>query len=132
MVTLEVTTTRSVEVVDITDRVIEAVAKSSVREGLCTIHVPHTTAGVIVNENDDPDVMRDLLAHFASLVPKSPQFRHAEGNADAHIKSVVTGCTTVLIVSDGRPVLGRWQGVFFCEFDGPRRRRAHVSVLGGA
>ena len=130
MTTLEVTSTRAVEALDITARVAEAIAASGVQNGLCTLHVPHTTAGVLVNEHDDPDVMRDLLHHLAALVPQSAAFRHAEGNADAHIKSALTGCTTSLIVQGGRPVLGRWQGVFLVEYDGPRRRQVHVSVLG--
>src|ERR1051326_7849488 len=112
-----------------TARVAEAIAASGVQNGLCTLHVPHTTAGVLVNEHDDPDVMRDLLHHLAALVPQSAAFRHAEGKSDAPIKSALTGCTTSLIVQGGRPVLGRWQGVFLVEYDGPRRRQVHVSVL---
>jgi len=130
MITLTVRTTKPVETQDVTSQVQEAVTSAGVREGTCVLHVPHTTAGVLVNEHDDPDVMRDLLHHLATLIPQSPAFRHAEGNADAHIKSSIVGCTTSLIVSGGRLVLGRWQGVFFCEFDGPRARTLHVQVIG--
>lgn len=132
MITLDLVTSQRVQALDITREVQDAVAASGVRDGLCTLHVPHTTAGILVNEHDDPDVMRDLLAHIAELVPQSPRFRHAEGNADAHIKSAMIGCTTTLIVRDGRIALGRWQGVFFCDFDGPRRRELWLQVLGGA
>ncbi len=130
MTTIEVRTTHAVQALDITERVRDIVASAGVREGMCVLHVPHTTAAVLVNEHDDPDVMRDLVHHLAALVPQSPSFRHAEGNADAHIKSAMIGCATMLIVSDGRLVLGRWQGVFFCEFDGPRTRSLHVQVVG--
>ena len=128
MTTFEVRTTHAIEAVDITSQVADAVAAARVDAGVCVIHIPHTTAGVIVNENDDPDVMRDLLAHLATLIPRSPAFRHAEGNADAHIKSVVVGHAATLIVESGRLVLGRWQGIMLCEFDGPRTRRVHVAV----
>ncbi len=131
MTVLEVVTRERVQAVDITREVQAAVAATGARDGLCTLHVPHTTAGILVNEHDDPDVMRDLLAHFAELVPQSPRFRHAEGNADAHIKSAMTGCTTTLLVHEGRVALGRWQGIFFCDFDGPRRRQVWLQVLGG-
>ena len=130
MTTITVRTTQNVHALDITERVREAVLSSGVHEGLCVLHVPHTTAAILVNEHDDPDVMRDLLHHLSTLIPQSPAFRHAEGNADAHIKSALVGCTTTLIVSDRQLVLGRWQGVFFCEFDGPRSRTLHVQVVG--
>ena len=110
MVTLDVTTTRRIQAVDVTAMIEDAVTRSAVQNGACIVHVPHTTAGVIVNEHDDPDVMRDLLAHLTTLVPQSPSFRHAEGNADAHIKAALTGTSVTLIVNGGRPVLGRWQG----------------------
>jgi len=108
-----------------------AIAESGVREGLALVWVPHTTAGVTVNENADPDVVRDMLQEVAKLVPPHDGYRHAEGNSDAHIKSTLFNPSLTLIVSQGRPLLGTWQSVYFCEFDGPRRRHFHVKVTEG-
>src|SRR5713101_831134 len=89
----------------------------------------HTTAGIIVNENDDPDVARDLEAALDRMVPKAGPYQHAEGNADSHIKSALAGASETLFIEEGRLALGRWQGIFFCEFDGPRRRQVHVKIV---
>jgi secondary thiamine-phosphate synthase enzyme len=99
-------------------------------EGLCHLFVPHTTAGLAINENADPDVKRDLLMALDKLVPDDPEFRHAEGNSAAHLKSVLSGSGATLMVSDGRLQLGTWGGIYFCEFDGPRRRHLLVRVQG--
>lgn len=116
------------QAVDITPRVAEVVAASGVAEGWCTVYVPHTTAAVTVNEAADPDVMADLLAALDRLAPWRAGYRHAEGNAAAHVKSVLVGASARVPVSGGRLALGTWQGVFFMEFDGPRARQARVVV----
>ena len=117
--------------VDITRRVTRIVVQSGVTNGHVTVYVPHTTAGVTVNENADPDVVHDILAALDAAVPWERGFyRHSEGNSSAHVKSTMVGCSTVVPVMDGRMTLGTWQGVYFCEFDGPRRRRVIVTVAG--
>lgn len=115
---------------DVTARVRAAVTRSKVREGICVVNVAHTTAAVFVNENADPDVQRDLLQRLAKLVPQDDDYRHAEGNAAAHIKAVLVGNDVTLSVHDGELMLGTWQGVYFAEFDGPRERSATVTVIG--
>ncbi len=115
---------------DITDRVSTAVRESGVRDGICSITVAHTTAAVFVNENADPDVQRDLLATLARLVPERGDYRHAEGNAPAHIKSVLVGADVTLAIADGELALGQWQGVYLADFDGPRMRRVSVTIVG--
>lgn len=116
--------------VDVTRHVAEAVAASGVTEGIATVCSPHTTAGVTVNENADPDVAADILAGLARLVPRSAGWRHVEGNADAHVKAALVGTSVQVLVTGGRLALGTWQGVYFCEFDGPRPRRVLVQVTG--
>ena len=123
--------TETEELVDIAAQVRSDIRESGVREGLCVVHCPHTTAAVTVNENADPDVQRDLLLGLAAAFPDRADFRHFEGNSAAHLKSSALGCTQTLLVEKGAPVLGRWQGVYFCEFDGPRTRTYHVKVLAG-
>jgi len=117
-------------ITDVTARVRAAVTRSRVREGICVVNVVHTTAAVFVNENADADVQRDLLQQLAKLVPKDGDYRHAEGNAAAHIKAVLVGNDVSLSVHEGELVLGTWQGVYFAEFDGPRERSATVTVIG--
>jgi secondary thiamine-phosphate synthase enzyme len=114
---------------DVTAQVVEAVQRSGVAEGVCHLFVPHTTAGIVINENDDPDVGRDLLEKLEALVPSDVKYHHWEGNAHAHIKSTLVGQAAALPVSGGRPALGRWQAVFFAEFDGPRDRELLVTVV---
>jgi secondary thiamine-phosphate synthase enzyme len=115
--------------IDITSQVEEIVADSQIRAGTCVIHVPHTTAAVTVNEGADPSVQSDILTYLADRVPHRGPYRHMEGNSDAHIKSTLVGVSQVLPVEDGRVVLGTWQSIFFCEFDGPRTRRFHVQLV---
>jgi secondary thiamine-phosphate synthase enzyme len=116
--------------IDMTGAVKKAVAESGVTEGLCTVFVPHTTAGVTVNENADPDVPRDMLMEIEKIVPLDDGYAHSEGNSAAHIKSTLFGCSANVIVADGQLCLGTWQSVFFCEFDGPRERNVWVQVTG--
>lgn len=130
MITLEVRTNSREEIVDLTDQVGAALSRAGLVEGLCHLFVPHTTAGIAINENADPDVKRDILMALDKLVPDDPAFRHAEGNSAAHIKSILSGASASLPVSGGRLELGTWGGIYFCEFDGPRRRKLHLSFAG--
>ncbi len=116
---------------DVTARVQDAVRESGVSEGLCLVYCPHTTAGITINENADPDVVRDLIFALEKTYPDRPEFRHMEGNSAAHLKASVIGSGATIPVSNGRLTLGTWQGVYFCEFDGPRARRFAVLVIGG-
>jgi secondary thiamine-phosphate synthase enzyme len=128
---ITVRTSEHSQMLDITAQVAEVVVASGIRQGLAVVHVPHTTAGVTVNENADADVPHDILAALEEAIPWRQEFyRHGEGNSAAHVKSSLVGCTQTLLVEDGRLVLGTWQGVFFCEFDGPRNRKAIVRVMG--
>jgi secondary thiamine-phosphate synthase enzyme len=125
-------TTARNQFVEITDQVRDAVTASGVKSGLCVVYCPHTTAAITVNENADPDVVHDMLLYLNKTVPKDqPAFRHGEGNSDSHIKASLVGPSVTLLVDGGDIVVGRWQGVYFCEFDGPRTREAMVKVLGG-
>jgi secondary thiamine-phosphate synthase enzyme len=117
------------DAIEITDRVEQVVRESGVQTGLCQIYVPHTTAGVFINENADPDALSDLLHTLEALVPWENGYRHAEGNAAAHIKATLVGTSQVVPVRHGRLALGRWQGIFFADFDGPRERHFQVTVL---
>lgn len=114
---------------DVTEQVNEAVRRSGVEEGVCHLFVPHTTAGLVINENADPDVGRDLLEKLETLVPSDARYHHLEGNAHAHIKSSLMGQWAAAPVTGGRLALGRWQAVFFAEFDGPRQREVLVTVV---
>ena len=129
METMQVKTGSRTQFVDITSRVRDAVAKSKVQEGLVLVYVPHTTAGVTINEAADPSVVEDLRTKLSELVPHHGRYRHAEGNSDAHIKTTLVGSSVHLIISSGSLCLGTWQGVFFCEFDGPRTRNVYVKVV---
>ncbi len=129
--TLEVPTGSKTEFVDLTARVQQVVADSGVAEGLCQVFVPHTTAGVTINENADPSVKADILMVLNKLISDREPYRHLEGNSPAHIKASLVGPQLTVLVSRGRLLLGTWQGIFFCEFDGPRHRRVHVKVTAG-
>ncbi|MDR0361087.1 MAG: secondary thiamine-phosphate synthase enzyme YjbQ [Planctomycetota bacterium] len=114
---------------DITGQVAETIIESGVKDGLCVVFSPHTTAGITVNENTDPDVRRDLLLGLHNAFPDHRGFRHGEGNSAAHLKASAVGASRALIVAGGKPLLGTWQAVYFCEFDGPRQRRYFVKVV---
>jgi secondary thiamine-phosphate synthase enzyme len=128
-VTFEVRTRRRAHLVDITDRVAEAVRQSAVTDGVCHVFVPHTTAGVTINEGADPDVANDIESHLTEIVPKEAAFEHAEGNSDSHIKTVLVGPSCAAPVREGKLALGQWQAIFLCEWDGPRTRRVDVNVV---
>ncbi len=123
------TRTRS-EIVDITPRVAAIVRDSGIKSGLCVVYVPHTTAAVTINENADPDVKHDMLKKLTEMVPQEERYyQHGEGNSDSHVKTAMVGPSVTLIIDEGRLVLGTWQGIYFCEFDGPRTRNYHVKLL---
>lgn len=114
--------------IDITDRIQEAVTEEGVENGICWVYVPHTTAGVTINENADPSVKADLLMALREMAPYSLPYTHAEGNSPAHVKSSVVGATVSIIIENGKLALGTWQGILFCEFDGPRRRKLFLHI----
>jgi secondary thiamine-phosphate synthase enzyme len=131
---LEVATRAAHDLVDVSAEIQAALRAAGARDGILVAYVPHTTAGITVQENADPDVQADLLLALENAVPASPArgaFRHAEGNSDAHVKASLVGSSVTLLVDGGRLVLGTWQGVFLCEFDGPRRRTVHLKVVPG-
>jgi len=128
MQTLTVVTKARIVAVDITHDVEQIVRKSGIADGLCRLSIPHTTAGLFVNEKDDPAVATDIMEALSRIVPHQGPYKHAEGNSDSHIKSVLTGTSVTIPVAGGWLSLGRWQGVFFAEFDGPRTRSVNVVV----
>jgi secondary thiamine-phosphate synthase enzyme len=130
--TISVQTSRRTELKNVTRQVEAAVRGSGVADGVCHLYVPHTTAGVIVNEGFDPDVARDMEGALDRLVPDSPLFRHAEGNSDSHIKTALVGSSETVFIEAGKLALGRWQQIFFAEFDGPRSRELRVKIVAGA
>ncbi len=129
MKTLRIKTTRRTQFVDITREVEQVVVEAEVHSGLCVVYVPHTTAGVTINEHADPDVASDVEGIFDRLIPHRGPYRHAEGNTDSHMKAILTGCSATVFIAGGKPALGTWQGVFLCEFDGPRQRTVYVKVV---
>jgi secondary thiamine-phosphate synthase enzyme len=127
--TLIIKTSRRTELKDVTAEIEAAVRESSCADGMCHLYVPHTTAGVLVNEGDDPAVARDIEAALDRMVPRSAGYTHAEGNADSHIKTALIGSSATVWIETGRLALGRWQAVFFAEFDGPRTRELRVKIV---
>ena len=125
---LSLQTERRTQLLDVTPVVAKMVQDSGVNHGICHLYVPHTTAGIIVNEGADPDVARDIEATLDRLVPQAGGYRHAEGNADSHVKSALVGSSASVFVAGGRLELGRWQAIFFCEFDGPRQRTLRIKI----
>jgi secondary thiamine-phosphate synthase enzyme len=128
---LKVRSSKRVEILDITGGVAKAIEESGIAEGICVLQSLHTTAALTINESADPDVRRDLELQLERLAPRDPAFRHAEGNSDAHIKTSLFGPSLTLVISGGRPILGTWQAVYFCEFDGPRERSVVVKCVEG-
>jgi secondary thiamine-phosphate synthase enzyme len=128
---LTVKTRSRTEMVDISADVGRVVAQRGVREGLCMLYVPHTTAGVTINESADPSVRADILMVLNQMVPWQADYRHVEGNSPAHVKATLVGASQTVAIENGALVLGTWQGIFFCEFDGPRERKVHLRILEG-
>jgi len=125
---ITVKTIRRIELVDVTDKVQEAVSKSKIKDGICYVFCPHTTAGLTINENADPSVKQDIINALNKIIPENAGYLHSEGNADSHIKSAVFGSSLTIFVEKGRLLLGTWQGVYFCESDGPRSREVWVKI----
>ena len=130
-ITVNVKTDRHTQMKDITGLVRDAVRESGVKDGICMVFIPHTTAAVTINENADPDVVRDLNMELDKIVPWEDGYHHMEGNSAAHLKSSMVGASEQIIIEDGRLVLGTWQGIYFCEYDGPRSRKAIIKIIGG-
>jgi secondary thiamine-phosphate synthase enzyme len=126
---VSIKTGRRVDLVDITDEIQSVVAKSKIKEGVCFLFCPHTTAGLTINENADPSVRRDIINILNKLVPENAGYAHSEGNADSHVKSSLLGQSLTIFVEGGRLALGTWQGIYFCEGDGPRTREVWVKVM---
>ena len=128
---IQVKTHQREELIDITREVQNFVAKSGVDEGILYLFVPHTTGAVTINENADPDVKRDILYKLNKDIPQNDGYHHGEGNSDAHVKSSLVGPSLQIIITGGQPLLGTWQGVYFCEFDGPRSRKLYLKAVAG-
>jgi secondary thiamine-phosphate synthase enzyme len=128
MRTIEVKTQSREELVDITARIREELVSSGVKDGICYVYVPHTTAAVTINENADPSVKEDILMALRKIVPDSLPYRHSEGNSPAHVKACLIGSSIKVIIDEGQLALGTWQGIFFCEFDGPRSRNVFIKA----
>ena len=128
---LEIKTNSRSEIIDITDKIQKVITDSKIKSGICIIYVPHTTAGITVNENYDPSVRTDILDYLEKIAPPAARYKHTEGNADSHIKTSVVGSSATLVIEDGKILLGSWQGIMFCEFDGPRSRKLVIKILVG-
>lgn len=129
---IQIKTRNRIEMIDITSLVNALVIKSGVKNGICIVFIPHTTAAITINENADPDVMHDILTELNKIIPLQDNYRHAEGNSAAHIKSTLTGCSQTVFIENGTLQLGTWQSLFLCEFDGPRNRKAWIKIVKGA
>ncbi|MEN6309342.1 MAG: secondary thiamine-phosphate synthase enzyme YjbQ [Anaerohalosphaeraceae bacterium] len=128
---LSVSTSSRNQMLNITHQVEDTVAQSGIQNGIVTVFCPHTTAGITINENADPDVSHDILLTLNKLLPQNlAGYKHCEGNSDAHVKSSLVGCSRQVVLNQGSLVLGTWQGLFFCEFDGPRMRTVHIQIMG--
>jgi len=124
-----VKTTSRIEMIDVTSEVQRLVSEEGINEGVCLVYCPHTTAGVVINEHADPSVAEDIASALTEQYPHRRAWRHLEGNADAHVKSAVVGISAMIPITGGRLALGTWQGIFFCEFDGPRTRELYVQIM---
>ena len=131
LIKFNVATSKHTQMTDITEMVQDAVTASGVKDGICTVFIPHTTAAVTINENADPDVVRDFTMELNKIVPWEDGYHHMEGNAAAHLKASMIGFSEQIIIENGRLVLGTWQGIYFCEYDGPRNRKVYLKILEG-
>ncbi len=127
--TFQVRSSTQNEFIDITRSIREAVQKTGVEDGICIVYVPHTTAAITINENADPSVPQDIIMELNKIVPFEDRYHHLEGNSAAHIKASLLGCSQTILIESGKLILGTWQGIFFCEFDGPRNRKVYVKVM---
>ena len=129
---ISVRTAKRIDLIDITDQIQNIVAKSKVKDGICFLFCPHTTAGLTINENADPQVKRDIINTLNKVVPENAGYSHTEGNADSHIKSSLFGSSLTVFIEDGQLAFGTWQGIYFCEGDGPRSREVWVKIVGSS
>ena len=129
MKTINVSTNKRVDFIDITALVNNAVIESSVSNGIATVYVPHTTCGIMINEGADPDVVRDIQYQLENIIPYQKGYQHVEGNADSHIKTCLVGSSETVIIDSGKLVLGTWQSIFLCDFDGPRNRKVYIKII---
>jgi secondary thiamine-phosphate synthase enzyme len=127
--TLNIKSSRRTEIINIKDDIIKIVKDSRVGSGICFLHVPHTTAAITLNESADPDVLVDITGKINEIIPRDSNYRHMEGNSDAHLKSSLFGPALTLIIEDSKILLGTWQNIYFCEFDGPRDRKLYVKII---
>jgi secondary thiamine-phosphate synthase enzyme len=127
---VSIKTQKRENLMEVTGQIQELVDESGIKEGVCRLYVPHTTAGITINENADPSVEKDLINHMRKIIPQSTEFSHSEGNSDAHIKSSLTGISTSVLIHEGKLKLGSWQGIFFVEWDGPRHRKLFIQIDG--
>ena len=128
MQSISIRTSSRIEMIDITDMIQKQIREASISDGICVCYVPHTTAGITINEGADPAVCEDIIQKLSELIPSSYRYKHLEGNADSHIKATVVGNSVTVIVENGKLVLGTWQRIFFCEFDGPRTRKIWIKI----
>ncbi|MTI70726.1 MAG: YjbQ family protein [Firmicutes bacterium] len=126
---LEINTEKKTQFIDITNKIQNAINKNKILNGICEVFIPHTTAGITINENADPDVKRDMIMGLEKIVPFNDEYKHIEGNSAAHIKSSLMGFSESIIIDQGKLLLGTWQGIYFCEFDGPRKRKIIIKTL---
>jgi secondary thiamine-phosphate synthase enzyme len=126
---INIKTKARTEFVDITSEIQQVIDEAGIKDGICCLYVPHTTAGITINEGADPSVVSDIQRTLSKLIPNNLNYSHMEGNSDAHIKSTVVGASKTVIIDDGKLLLGTWQSIFFCEFDGPRHRRILVKLI---
>lgn len=131
LIELKISTKLREDLIDITDLVLEKIEQSGIKNGIAVIFVPHTTAAILINENSDPMVKKDILEYYKRNVPLDYDYHHVEGNSDAHIKSTLIGNSLTLIIENSKVILGSWQGIFFCEFDGPRIRKVYIKIIPG-
>ncbi len=129
MIKIEVPTKKRAELIDVTSKIESVLNKENISQGLCVVYCPHTTAALTINENADPCVKNDILNHLEELVPSDKNYTHLEGNSDGHIKASLLGFSRTIIVDKGKLVLGTWQGIYFCEFDGPRNRKIYLEII---
>jgi len=128
---ISVRTNSRVDLIDITDRIQTSVSKNKIKDGICFVFCPHTTAGLTINENADPQVKRDIINTLNKIVPENAGYAHSEGNADSHVKSSILGSSLTIFIEDGQLALGTWQGIYFCESDGPRSREVWIKIIEG-
>jgi len=129
--TINIKTSSRIELVDITNKIAGLVSEQNINSGICCLFVPHTTAGITINENADPTVQLDINSKLNELIPAGNNYSHLEGNSDSHIKSTVVGSSLNIIIDNGKLVFGTWQGIYFCEFDGPRNRKLYIKLIKG-